>query len=543
MFPVRQSTAFETAIGPVLDADGVAVTDCVVGDFKIKKTTGNFAALNGSATLTHVSAGVYDLVLTTSDTDTVGLNCVAIDDTVNACQSVYLQVMEEAIYDALYAASANAWSGAAGSSIGTANVTQFGGSNGTFSGGRAEVNMTHIAGSAVSTSTAQLGVNVVNFGGSAGTFSSGRPEVNASHISGSSTAADNVEVVYATDFATNYSTSTDKWQVESNVTHIAGTAWASTTLFTLASHDPGTTIGTSTLTQTQVTGGAYALNSASFAFNAAVNNAIADQVWDEDATGHQTTGTFGKAIGDPGLEGTTIWETVFTNLDATVSSRASSSALATAQANLDTITGANGVIIATGTQTFNMTGSITGNLSGSVGSVTGAVGSVTGNVGGNVVGSVASVTGNVGGNVVGSVASVTGAVGSVTGNLGGSVGSVTGGINTGSGVITTFDALDTAQDTQHGTTRTKLLKYTQLLARKDAAIATDNATELAEINANGGSGAGSYANTDDAQQAIRDRGDAAWTTGGGGGGGGTVYVYTATAEVINEPLEAEAEDT
>jgi hypothetical protein len=106
MIPARQSTALELAIGPVLDADGVAVTDCVVGDFKIKKTTGNFAAINGSATLTHVSAGVYDLVLTTSDTDTVGLCAIAIDDTVNTCASIYLQVIEEAVYDAHYAASA-----------------------------------------------------------------------------------------------------------------------------------------------------------------------------------------------------------------------------------------------------------------------------------------------------------------------------------------------------------------------------------------------------------------------------------------------------
>jgi hypothetical protein len=115
MIPVRQSTAFECSIGPVLDADGVAVTDCVVGDFKLKKTTGNFAALNGSATLTHVSAGTYDLVLTTSDLDTVGLATVAIDDTVNACAPVRMQVLEEVIYDALYAGSANTFQGAAGS--------------------------------------------------------------------------------------------------------------------------------------------------------------------------------------------------------------------------------------------------------------------------------------------------------------------------------------------------------------------------------------------------------------------------------------------
>jgi hypothetical protein len=106
MIPVRQSTAFECAIGPVLDADGVAVTGCVVGDFKLKKTTGNFAALNGSATLTHVSAGFYDLVLTTSDVDTVGLSAVAIDDTTNCCPPLYLQVIEEAVYDVWFAASA-----------------------------------------------------------------------------------------------------------------------------------------------------------------------------------------------------------------------------------------------------------------------------------------------------------------------------------------------------------------------------------------------------------------------------------------------------
>lgn len=57
-------------------------------------------------------------------------------------------------------------------------------------------------------------------------------------------------------------------------------------------------------------------------------------------------------------------------------------------------------------QTFDLTGDITGNLSGSVGSVTGAVGSVTGAVG-SVTGAVGSVTGNVGG----SVASVTADVG------------------------------------------------------------------------------------------------------------------------------------
>jgi hypothetical protein len=75
-------------------------------------------------------------------------------------------------------------------------------------------------------------------------------------------------------------------------------------------------------------------------------------------------------------------------------------------------------------------------------------------------------------------------------------------------------------------TATKLTKYVQLLARKDAAIATDNAAEVTEINADGGSGAGAFLNTTDALEAIRDRGDAAWVTGGGGGGNVVVGPYS-----------------
>lgn len=51
---------------------------------------------------------------------------------------------------------------------------------------------------------------------------------------------------------------------------------------------------------------------------------------------------------------------------------------------------------------------------------------------------------------------------------------------------------------------TKVLKYVSLLARKDAAVAADYATELAAINVNAGSGAGAYANTTDALEALRD---------------------------------------
>jgi len=82
--------------------------------------------------------------------------------------------------------------------------------------------------------------------------------------------------------------------------------------------------------------------------------------------------------------------------------------------------------------------------------------------------------------------------GSITGNLTGSVNSVTTGV-TISGTLTTLDAI-----------WTKIKKWLQLGFRKDAAIATDNATELTEINADMGTGAGAFVSTTDSLQAIRD---------------------------------------
>ncbi len=137
-----------------------------------------------------------------------------------------------------------------------------------------------------------------------------------------------------------------------------GAAVNGTNANTLSGHDPGATLGTgtSTLTQTQVSGGAYALNSSSFAFNTAhdftttqktsLNSAtpvatvgsggitsssfaagaidataiaanaigaselatdavteIAAGVWDLATSGHTTSGTFGAAMAAAGAAG------------------------------------------------------------------------------------------------------------------------------------------------------------------------------------------------------------------------------------------------
>ncbi len=83
-----------------------------------------------------------------------------------------------------------------------------------------------------------------------------------------------------------------------------GAAINGTNANTLSSHDPGATLGTSTLTQAQVTGGSYALNSSSFAFAAAFDftstqktslNAATPAVTVSDKTGFALTSAYDAA--------------------------------------------------------------------------------------------------------------------------------------------------------------------------------------------------------------------------------------------------------
>lgn len=69
---------------------------------------------------------------------------------------------------------------------------------------------------------------------------------------------------------------------------------------------------------------------------------------------------------------------------------------------------------------------------------------------------------------------------------------------------------------------TLLAEWLGLIAGKQ----TGNSTARTELRATG-AGSGTYDETTDSLQAVRDRGDAAWVTGSGGGGSGA-YTYTVT---------------
>lgn len=125
---LKQSTQIKVRVGPFVDVgDGftpeTGITLGAADEAELLKANGAATVDISGATWAAVTGadGWYDLTLTTSHTDTVGELIVVVHDD-SVCLPVFtsFQVIEEALYDAIFAASANAFSGAAGSTTLTA---------------------------------------------------------------------------------------------------------------------------------------------------------------------------------------------------------------------------------------------------------------------------------------------------------------------------------------------------------------------------------------------------------------------------------------
>ena len=108
--PLRQATAQTLRIGPFVDdSDGNTVEGSLTitqPDLRLSKDGGNFAQLNAAGTLSHDELGWYILALDTTDTDTVGELLLAVHES-GALQVVHSwTVVEESVYDGLYASGA-----------------------------------------------------------------------------------------------------------------------------------------------------------------------------------------------------------------------------------------------------------------------------------------------------------------------------------------------------------------------------------------------------------------------------------------------------
>lgn len=81
---LRQSTAVEIAIGPFLDSsDGNTVESALTitqPDIRLKKNGGAWAQKSAAQTLSHEENGWYEISLSTTDTDTLGILIVAVHE-------------------------------------------------------------------------------------------------------------------------------------------------------------------------------------------------------------------------------------------------------------------------------------------------------------------------------------------------------------------------------------------------------------------------------------------------------------------------------
>lgn len=127
---LKQSTASTVVVGPVLDSSGAAVTNAVVGDFRLAKN-GITATLSG-ATVTHDANGYYTIALTTSNTDTVGSLVIYSGNTAHSMATHHWTVLLPSVFDAL---QTNATNSNGGLTTATGAITAFAGAISTYAGG------------------------------------------------------------------------------------------------------------------------------------------------------------------------------------------------------------------------------------------------------------------------------------------------------------------------------------------------------------------------------------------------------------------------
>lgn len=144
---LKQSTATTIVLGKFVDAtDGVTAETALTiaqADVRLSKAAGAFAQVGEATSASHMENGYYSKALNTTDTNTVGTLTVAVQPTGALPIRLDYNVLPANIYDSKYSSD------------------------------YLQVDLVQIGGSAVSTTTAQLGVNVVGYTDAAGAFKKG----------------------------------------------------------------------------------------------------------------------------------------------------------------------------------------------------------------------------------------------------------------------------------------------------------------------------------------------------------------------------------
>ena len=121
----KQSSAATLIVGPILDSTGAEYTSAVIGDLSISKNGGTLTALAAAATLTHIANGQYTLVMTTGNLDTLGRLQISCNKSTYQMPPIGLVVVPAMVFDSMVL----------GTDVLQSDVTQFGGTAGTFAAG------------------------------------------------------------------------------------------------------------------------------------------------------------------------------------------------------------------------------------------------------------------------------------------------------------------------------------------------------------------------------------------------------------------------
>jgi len=97
----KQSTALTLIVGPILDSVGVEYASAVIGDLSISKNGGTLTAMAAAATLTYIANGMYTLVTTTGNTDTLGVAQITCNKSTYQMPMIQRQIVPANVYDSL----------------------------------------------------------------------------------------------------------------------------------------------------------------------------------------------------------------------------------------------------------------------------------------------------------------------------------------------------------------------------------------------------------------------------------------------------------
>jgi len=424
---LKQATASQSrALGPFLDDTDfkTAETGLTIANTDIKLVVNGAASANkNSGGGTHRVNGVYGVTFDATDTATVGEMEVSV--VVAGALPVFDKffVIEEAIYDALYAASANAFAGAAGSTTLTALADN------SIAAAKIATGAITAAKFAADAITSTVVADSTLTAAKIATGAITAAKFAAGAIDAASIAADAITAAKIADNAIDRATFAPDTGLQGT---LAGTAQGGGANSITLSASASATNDLYNGEAIQITGGTgfgqnaniiTAYNGTSkvatvrdtwvtnpdgtstFVIQPAMETGadIADQVWDELQSGHTTAGTFGKyldaavsAVSTGGITAADIADAV---CDEALSGHTAVGSVGERLGRIPNVAaGAAGGLFIAGTNaattiTTALTTTISGSLIGNVsGNVTGSVGSINGNVGGNVTGSVGSLS-------------------------------------------------------------------------------------------------------------------------------------------------------